>query len=179
MQGVGVRLSGTALAVSLVLIGGCRIENRPPRLPAELVLRGAQVYTMSPSRPWAEAIAVREGRIMFVGDDSGATRLIGSQTVVHDLGGRMVLPGFNDSHAHPLSAGLELGECNLYDARTVAEIEGLIRACAAANPSAPWIRGNGWQLPVFLDANPTRQLLDRLVPVSPHSSMPPMVTPRG
>jgi predicted amidohydrolase YtcJ len=153
--------------VMLVLVTACRIENRPPRLPADLVLRGAAIYTMSPSRPWAEAIAVREGRIMFVGDDSGASRLIGSQTVVHDLGGRMVLPGFNDSHAHPLSAGLELGECNLYDAGTVAEIEGLIRACAAANPTASWIRGNGWQLPVFLDANPSRQLLDRLVPDRP------------
>jgi predicted amidohydrolase YtcJ len=150
-----------------VLMAACKIENRPPRLPADLVLRGAAIYTMSPSRPWAEAIALREGRIMFVGDDSGATRLIGSQTVVHDLGGRMVLPGFNDNHSHPLSAGLELGECNLYNASLVAEIEGLIRACAAANPSAAWIRGNGWQLPVFPGANPSRQLLDRLVPDRP------------
>ena len=154
------------LAVLLVLAGGCKIENRPPRLPADLVMRGAAIYTMSPARPWAEAIAVRDGRIMFVGDDSGASRLIGSQTVVHDLGGRMILPGFNDNHAHPLSAGLELGECNLYDATNAAEIEGLIRACAS-NTQLPWIRGNGWQLPVFPNANPSKQLLDRLVPDRP------------
>lgn len=155
------------LAGFLVLVAGCKVENRPPRLPADLVIRGAAIYTMSPAKPWAEAIAVREGRIMFVGDDSGATRLIGSQTVVHDLGGRMILPGFNDSHSHPLSAGLELGECNLYDAQTAIEIEGLIRACASAPAKGPWIRGNGWQLPVFAHANPSKQLLDRLVPDRP------------
>lgn len=152
---------------TMVLLGlGCKVENRPPRLPADLVIRGAAIYTMSPARPWAEAIAVREGRIMFVGDDSAATRLIGSQTVVHEMGGRMILPGFNDSHAHPLSAGLELGECNLYQAANAAEIEGLIRACAA-NTQLQWIRGNGWQLPVFPAANPSKQLLDRLVPDRP------------
>lgn len=167
MNGVFVRISFSTLAVALLLLAACRIERRPPRVPADLVLRGGAIYTLAPGRPWAEAIAVREGRIMYVGDDSGATDLIGSATVVRDLGGRMVLPGFNDSHSHPLSAGLELGECNLYDATTVAEIEGLIRACAVANPALPWIRGNGWALPVFLDANPTRQLLDRLVPNRP------------
>lgn len=151
----------------LLLAAGCKIESRPPRLPADLVIRGAAVYTMSPTKPWAEAVAVREGRIMYVGDDSGATGLIGAATKVHDLRGRMVLPGFNDTHAHPLSAGLELGECNLYDASTVEEVEGLIRAYAKANPSAAWVRGNGWQLPVFPNANPTRQMLDRLVPDRP------------
>ncbi|HWA15817.1 MAG TPA: amidohydrolase [Gemmatimonadales bacterium] len=157
-----------SVLVAMVALGtGCKIENRPPRLPADLVIRGVAIYTMAPAKPWAEAIAVRDGRIMFVGDDSAASRLIGSQTVVHDLGGRMVLPGFNDSHSHPLSAGLELGECNLYNAETSTEIEGLIRACASAPNAAGWIRGNGWQLPVFPNANPTRQLLDRLVPDRP------------
>jgi hypothetical protein len=79
----------------------------------------------------------------------------------------MVLPGFQDSHAHPLSGGLELGECNLYDAKTPAEIEGAIRAYAVAHPDLAWIRGNGWQLPVFPAANPSKDLLDRAVPDRP------------
>ena len=79
----------------------------------------------------------------------------------------MVLPGFIDSHAHPLSGGLELGECNLYDAKTPAEVEGIIRAYAQAHPQLEWIRGNGWQLPVFPRANPTREQLDRAVPDRP------------
>jgi hypothetical protein len=153
--------------VLLLALSGCKVESRPPRVPADLVLRGGLVYTMAPGRPWARAVAIREGRIMYVGDDSGATALIGSRTVVHELGGRMLLPGFNDSHSHPLSAGLELGEASLYDANSVAEVEGVIRAWASANPGAPWVRGNGWQLPVFPNANPTRQLLDKLVPDRP------------
>lgn len=151
----------------VLALSACKIESRPPRVPADMVLRGGAVYTLTPGRPWAQAVAIREGRIQYVGDDSGATALIGSRTVVHELNGRMVLPGFNDSHSHPLSAGLELGEARLYDARSVAEVEGVIRAWATANPNAPWVRGNGWQLPVFPNANPTRELLDRLVPDRP------------
>ncbi|MEO8636776.1 MAG: amidohydrolase [Gemmatimonadales bacterium] len=152
-------LTGTGLA--------CHVERRAPVLPADLVLRGGAIYTMWPERPWAEAIAVREGRIMFVGDDAGALRYVVGSTRVIDLAGRMVLPGFQDTHAHPLSGGLELGECNLYDARTPAEVEGIIRAYATANPDAAWIRGNGWQLPVFPGANPSREVLDRIVPTRP------------
>ena len=156
------------LLLALTTAGlGCHLERRAPVLPADLVLRGGAIYTMSPERPWAEAIAVREGRIAYVGDDAGALRYVVASTRVIDLAGRMVLPGFQDTHAHPLSGGLELGECNLYDAKTPAEVEGIIRAYAKANPEAAWIRGNGWQLPVFPDANPSRELLDRIVPDRP------------
>ena len=162
------RQIGALVVVVLTIAGpGCQLERRVPVLPADLVLRGGAIYTMWPERPWAEAIAVREGRISYVGDDAGAQRLVASGTRVIDLAGRMVLPGFQDSHAHPLSGGLELGECNLYDAKTPAEVEGIIRAYAAANPGTGWIRGNGWQLPVFPGASPSRELLDRIVPDRP------------
>ena len=146
---------------------GCHLERRAPVLPADLVLRGGAIYTLWPERPWAEAIAIREGHISYVGDDVGVLPYITAGTRVVDLAGRMALPGFQDTHAHPLSGGLELGECNLYDAKTPAEVEGIIRAYAAANPAAVWIRGNGWQLPVFPGANPSRELLDRIVPTRP------------
>lgn len=155
------------LLVALVLVSACHIERRPPAIPADLVLLHAQVWTGAPDRPWAEAVAVREGRLVFVGDDPGGEAYIGSDTRVLDLSGRMVLPGFQDSHAHPLSGGLELGECNLDAARTPAEIEGAIRAYAVAHPDLGWIRGNGWQLPVFPGANPGKDLLDRAVPDRP------------
>lgn len=153
--------------LACLLIVGCHVERRPPSVPADMVLRGGAVYTISPARPWAEAIAVREGRIIYVGDNAGAKPFIGVKTTVHDLGGRMVLPGFNDSHSHPLSAGLEMGECNLYDATTQTEVEGIIRGYASKNLSLEWIRGNGWQLPIFPHANPRRELLDKLVPNRP------------
>lgn len=153
--------------LALVALTGCRVERRAPTMPADLVLRHGAIYTVWPSRPWVEAVAIRDGRLSFVGDEAGVGRFIGRATRVVDLAGRFVMPGFQDSHAHPLSGGLELGECNLYTAQTPAEVEGAIRACAAQHPDLEWIRGNGWQLPVFPDANPRRELLDRLVPDRP------------
>lgn len=155
------------LALALPLALSCRLERRAPVVGADLILRGGAVYTMDPNRPWAEAVAIREGRIVFVGTIEGAQRFAGRGTRILDLPGKMVLPGFIDSHAHPLSGGLELGECNLYDAKTPAEVEGIIRAYAQAHPQLEWIRGNGWQLPVFPRANPTREQLDRAVPDRP------------
>lgn len=153
--------------VVLSLTAACAIERRAPAVPAELVFTHGAIWTAAPARPWAEALAVREGHIVYVGDDGGVLRFIGTATKVVDLAGRMMLPGFHDTHAHPLSGGLELGECNLYDANTVAEVEGLIRAYVQAHPDLPWIKGNGWQLPVFARANPGKDLLDRLVPARP------------
>jgi predicted amidohydrolase YtcJ len=112
-------------------------------------------------------VAVREGRVVYVGDDRGSERYAGKTTRILDLSGHMVLPGFQDTHAHPLAGGLEAGECNLYDAGTPAEVEGAIRAYAGAHPDLPWIRGNGWELPVFSGANPHRDLLDQAVPDRP------------
>ncbi len=155
------------LLLALPLALSCRLERRAPVVGADLILRGGAVYTMDPNRPWAEAVAIREGRIVFVGTVEGAQRFAGRGTRILDLPGKMVLPGFIDSHAHPLSGGLELGECNLYDAKTPAEVEGIIRAYAQAHPQLEWVRGNGWQLPVFPRANPTREQLDRAVPDRP------------
>ncbi|MBP9202302.1 MAG: amidohydrolase family protein, partial [Gemmatimonadales bacterium] len=151
----------------LALLTSCHLERRPPATPADLVLRDGVVWTAEPERPWAEAVAIREGRLVYVGDVAGAERFVGGGTQVIELEGKMVLPGFGDTHAHPLSGGLELRECNLYEARTAAEIEGVIHAYADAHPDLPWVRGNGWQLPVFPGANPGRALLDRVVPDRP------------
>lgn len=153
--------------LGLLAVAACQIERHPPALRADLIFRDGAVWTGAAVRPWAEAVAVREGRLVYVGDDSGVVRFMSGATKVVDLAGRMLLPGFQDSHAHPLSGGLELGECNLYNAKTPSEVEGAIRAYAVAHPELSWIRGNGWQLPVFPGANPQKQVLDRAVPDRP------------
>ncbi len=160
-------LSRGVCIASLLLVGACHFERRPPAVPADLVLLRGVVWTALPERPWADAMAVREGRIVYLGDTDAANHYIGRSTRVVDLQGRMVLPGFHDSHAHPLSGGLELGECNLYDAETPEQVEGAIRAYAVAHPTLSWIRGNGWSLPVFPGASPRKEMLDRAVPDRP------------
>jgi predicted amidohydrolase YtcJ len=120
-----------------------------PPAPADLVLTGAAVYTMDPARSWAEAVAVRGGRIVFVGSAEGARALAGPRTRVLDLAGRMVLPGFHDAHIHPVSGGVELTQCNLNDLPDEAAVVAQVRACAEAAKPDEWVVGGGWALPVF------------------------------
>jgi predicted amidohydrolase YtcJ len=84
-----------------------------PSDPADVVLRGGIVYTVDRTHPSAEAVAVRDGRIVYVGNSAGASGYVGRDTEVVELNGRMVLPGFHDTHVHPISGGVELGECDL------------------------------------------------------------------
>jgi predicted amidohydrolase YtcJ len=135
-------------------------ERTPP--VADLVLRGGAVYTVDAARSWASAVAIRGGRILYVGGDSLPPGVIGPATKVVDLAGRMVLPGFQDGHVHPILGGVELGRCNLHSAATAAAVADTIRAYAAAHPDLRWIRGGGWELPLFPGGNPSKALLDRL-----------------
>jgi predicted amidohydrolase YtcJ len=151
----------------MVLAAACsRGEGSPKRGsdgPADLLLRGGAVYTVDAPRSWATAVGVKGGRIIYVGRDSVPDGMIGLATEVVDLGGRMVLPGFQDGHVHLLAGGVELGECTLFTLSSATAIADSIKACVAARPDAPWVRGAGWELTVFPDANPSRALLDRIV----------------
>ncbi len=131
--------------------------------PADLILLGGVVYTVDAGRSWAHAVAIRDGRIVFVGDDDGALALAGRSTAVIELGGRLVLPGFHDTHVHPIAGGIELAECDLSGESTEAGVLGAVLAYTRSHPSFEWIRGWGWHLPVFPDGNPHRRLLDAVV----------------
>ena len=104
--------------------------------PADLVLRGGAVYTVDAARSWAQAVAVRDGRIVAAGSDELAGRLTGPGTQVIDLGGRMVLPGFIDAHVHASAAGLERLRCDLSEAHGLADYLAIIGDYARANPGA-------------------------------------------
>ncbi|HEY0493610.1 MAG TPA: amidohydrolase, partial [Candidatus Dormibacteraeota bacterium] len=135
--------------------------------PADLVFRHAAVYTVDAARSWASAVAIRNGRITYVGGDSIPPALIGPATEVVDLKGRMILPAFQDGHVHPIDSGVQLGECTVDDLKTGTEIADTIRAYAHAHPELKWVRGNGWQLPVFRNGNPSKAALDSVVPDRP------------
>ena len=135
--------------------------------PTDLVLRDAAVYTVDAARSWAEAIAIDEGKIVYVGTNVGVLPWIGQDTKVMSLKGRMVLPGFHDAHVHLIAGGMELGECNLLGTDTQHAILDTVRAYAAANPDEEWISGGGWELPIFPGGNPHKSLLDAVVPDRP------------
>ena len=135
--------------------------------PADLLFRRAAVYTVDAVRSWASTVAIRGGRIIYVGGDSLPPGLLGPRTRVVDLQGQMLLPAFQDGHVHPIDAGVDLGECTLDDLTTPTAVADSIRACARSQPDRAWVRGAGWQLPVFPDGNPSKLLLDQAVPDRP------------
>ena len=159
------RLFSCALAI-LVLLAPLSARASAPkaaRRAADLVFRNGAVYTLDAARTWAEAVAVSRGRIVYVGTNSGVRAWIGPRTAVVDLRGRMLMPSFHDSHVHPVTSGVELGECQLHELTTAEQILDAVRRFAAENPQKTWIRGSGWQLPLFADANPHKSLLDKVV----------------
>ncbi len=137
-----------------------------PDRTADLVLTGGPVHTVDPARPFATSVAVRDERIVAVGHDE-VHDLIGPGTEVVDLHGRLLVPGFQDAHVHPVGAGVELGQCDLGGATGVADLLDRIRAWADAHPDRPWITGGGWSMEAFPGGTPDRTLLDRIVPDRP------------
>jgi predicted amidohydrolase YtcJ len=134
---------------------------------AELVFVGGGVYTLDPARPWAAAVAVRDGRIVHVGGEAEACELAGPGTEVIDLDGKMLLPGFQDAHAHPLLGGTERLQCDLSGSQTLAEYRDLIAAYASRHPDRDWILGGGWWMAAFPGGTPHRRDLDAIVPDRP------------
>ncbi len=140
---------------------------KPHSASADLIFRNGAVYTMDSARSWAEALAIQDGKISYVGDDSGVEKFRSTDTKVVDLEGKIVLPGFHESHIHLVSGGVELGQCDLNGLQTQEEIFEKIRQYASENQDKEWIVGGGWDLPIFPEANPTKEQLDQLVPDRP------------
>ena len=110
---------------------------------ADIVIRNARVYTVDVDNPWAEAIAIQGEHIAYVGPDSGVEPYVSTETQVIDAQGRLVLPGFIDSHNH-IGSGSDPNSVNLFGAATLAEIQERIRAFAQERPDLEWIEGEGW-----------------------------------
>jgi predicted amidohydrolase YtcJ len=135
---------------------------------AELAFEGGAVYTVDAARTWSEAVAIRAGRIVFVGSNRQLKAYIGKSTRVVDLKGRMLLPAFQDAHIHPISAGLEAGACDLNGLTSAADYVAAVRKYAQAHPEAAWITGGGWLMSTFgPGGRARRELLDAVVPDRP------------
>ncbi|MBT1089938.1 amidohydrolase [Streptomyces sp. Tu102] len=131
---------------------------------ADLLFTGGPVLT--PEGRTATAVAVTGDRITAVGREE-VHDLAGPRTEVVDLAGRLLLPGFQDAHVHPVPAGLELTQCDLTGTRTADDTLAAVRAYADAHPEREWITGGGWSMEAFEGGTPTKELLDSVVPDRP------------
>jgi len=173
----------TVALAALLLTGACS-ETPPPAAP-DLILTNARVYTLDwpdPGvdgsldpvapyadgwRPDAEAVALRDGEILFVGSSRDAAALAGPATELIDLAGATVLPGLVDSHSHVYQLGLALNRVSLYDVENEPEAVARIVERARQVPPGEWIVGQGWDEGRWADHYPDKRLLSAAVPDHP------------
>lgn len=155
---------GLRLLALAPLIAACTEASDPG---VDRIFVNAAAYTLVEDAPWADAIAIDGDRIVYVGDNAGALELAGEETVTHDLGNGMLLPGFIDTHMHPVSGGAFARALSLDTFGTVDDWIEAIEAYAGDNPEAPLVFGYGFLASTFGPAGPTRQALDAIVPDRP------------
>jgi predicted amidohydrolase YtcJ len=134
--------------------------------PITLAVVNARVWTGDRAAPWAEALAVSGERLVAVGTNAEVGQL-GPAVASINAGGRLVLPGFIDTHVHFLEGGLRLASVQLRDARTRDEFVSRIKAFAATVPEGTWITGGDWDHSLWGGELPSRDWIDAVTPKHP------------
>lgn len=160
--------SRNIVLVTILLFGlAATACSRQSESGADLVITNGAIYTVNDAQPWAEAVAVRNGEIVYVGDIAGAENLVGKNTQRIDLDGKFMLPGFVDSHMHLIEGA---GFFNALSLDTYGSIEDWLVAIedhVRANPDAPMIFGYGFLASAFGPEGPNKRLLDAIEPDRP------------
>lgn len=160
--GVSPWLAGL-LVVGLASCGG-------DRMPADLILTGGAVWTGVAGRQPAEALAVRDGRIVAVGGATEVGSYRGAGTRVIELGGRLVVPGLSDDHTHFMPGGMQLASVDLRDASSPAEFVRRIGAFASGLEAGRWITGGDWDHELWTGGPlPRREWIDSVTAGHPVS----------
>ncbi len=135
---------------------------------ADLIVRNGRIYTVDQNRPFADAMAVKEGKVLFVGAERQVMAYKGTATRVVDLDGRTVIPGMIDSHAHLGGLGSALRIVDLTGTTSSEEIVARVAARAKDLPPGTWVTGRGWDQNDWADTRfPTHEALSRAVPNHP------------
>ncbi|HEY6444227.1 MAG TPA: amidohydrolase [Candidatus Acidoferrales bacterium] len=166
-----IRLVAIALLLATVL--GAPVLAQQQRPSADTVVIHARIYTVNLRQPWAEAVAIRDGKIIAVSSDKAIAPYRGASTKIIDAKGRMVLPGFFEGHVHILGGAKTLDELDLSGwwsggPRTPADFQKMIKDYAAQHPDDKWITGMGWTYNIFGKGGlPNKKLIDEVVPDRP------------
>ena len=155
-----------AICAVLLLLGACSdqkdtvTEVLTPEAVDTVLINGG-IYTVDADRSWAQAVAIRNGKIVAVGENAEIEAMIGPDTQTVDLNGRMALPGFHDSHVHPTMGGYALLGCNLESESSVEAIIAKVTTCAAQSDQG-WLEGHAFDLSLFDQDGPHKSLLDAI-----------------
>ncbi len=146
-----------------LLILGCSSDDGSAG--SDLVIMNAKVFTSNASNPWAQAVAVSDGRITYVGDDAGAQAYVGPNTRLVDANGNMLTPGFIDNHCHVLWIGAlqALMTKELYKATSIDEIRTFVRKYANDHLDHGIVMGVGWKYDYLPGEMPDKHLGDTII----------------
>jgi predicted amidohydrolase YtcJ len=134
----------------------------------DIAILSSRVYQGDPAKPWAEAVAMRDGRVVAVGSNADVKRACRPTTQVFDLPGRLVVPGIVDAHLHFVSFGLYLERLDLRDLTSIAACRERVKAAVAKKTPGEWIIGRGWNEHIWTDRRePNARDLDDLAPDHP------------
>jgi hypothetical protein len=154
------------LACALLVTPAAALAGkRPPT--ADLVLKGGVVYTVDPVNTVAQAVAVKGGKVIFIGTDQAVTAYQGPGTRVVNLNGSMLLPGFSDAHAHAGMTVSQLYSVQLYGMPSIDAYLAAVSDFAATHADLAWIRGEGWSNTLAPGIGPLASDLDTAVAVRP------------
>ena len=146
----------------LIVIAGCS-GQKDAVVYADYVLTNGKVYTVNEKQPWAEAIAVKGKKLVFIGSSKDAKGFIGKDTRVADLKERLVLPGLIDSHLHALAGAVAQSGVWVAEIPDVDGVLETIRQYAKSHPERKVIFGWGYGLNLFGPEGPRKELLDKAV----------------
>ncbi|XP_062231391.1 protein LONG AFTER FAR-RED 3-like isoform X3 [Phragmites australis] len=162
--------AAVAIAAAIFLLPpASRLSSGTPRGRfADMILANATIYTADdPARPFADAMAVRGGRVLRVGTYDSVKELKGRHTYELNLSGNVVLPGFIDSHVHLIDGGLQLARVPLRGVRTKVEFTSKVKEVVRDKHHGQWILGGGWNNDVWGGDFPTAAWLDDISPNNP------------
>lgn len=132
-----------------------------------VLIAGGRVFTADSEKPWAEAVVIQDGKIVYVGDSDGATSAAGVDSKRIDAAGGLILPGFVDGHAHLAMTGAAMRKAQLRGAGSLEEIRRRVRQWAYENPDAPRVLGTAWVHGDVPNGRPDKTMLDDIVPDRP------------
>lgn len=152
-------------ALALLMVGTAQARER---VTADTILTNARIYTVDKKQPWAQSVAIKDGKIVAVGPAAAVAKAKGPTTKIVDLGGRLVLPAFGDAHAHPLFGALSHTRCSLHDGKSIADYQRIIAKCVADTPGTGTVYGVGWEDSLFPpNGVPNKAILDAISATRP------------
>lgn len=176
---------GFLTLTSLILVlGGCspssdesasksvaKSSSSQPAVVADVVYTNGKIYTVNEAQPWAEAVAIKDGKFVVVGSVADVEAVTGATTRVVDLGGGFAMPGIGDTHIHPALVMPKRAFCGLpgtfYEPTEEQTIDALKKCIADYPDDREWFIATGWTMPAFAPETLTREFLDKLIPDRP------------